>query len=519
MTSAARIIAEALDIDVRVRAAARAAPDKLALADGKRSVTWGELDKRLNRLARALIARGVRPDDKVAVLGENSVGYVEVMLATVRAGACTVPLSTYVTATTRASMVKDSGSRLLFVSALYAAESRALTAEMGLTDSDLLPLDDASLDALIANELDTAPEVDVSPELGFNLIYSSGTTGIPKGILQSRQYRAFESQSVISRSGVDAQTRAIVATPLCSNTTLFFLTAVLAVGGSTQVMQKFDAAAWLALAERWRPTDIVLVPVQYRRLLDQPNFDRVDLASLRNKFCTSAPMSAQTKAEILQRWPAGGFTELYGMTEGGVGTTLRAHEHPNKLDTVGVPNPGVEMHVIDEEGRVLPRGSVGELVGWSPSMMSGYYGREKETAEASWFDANGRRFQRSGDIGWFDAEGFLHLLDRKKDVIISGGFNVYAIDLENVLVQHPDVVEAAVIAAPSREWGETPVAFAVLRDNGATDVVRQWANERLGKTQRIARVIAIAALPRSSIGKVLKRELRERLQDVTGSPA
>ena len=201
------------------------------------------------------------------------------------------------------------------------------------------------------------------------------------------------------------------------------------------------------------------------------------------------------------------------MTEGGVGTTLRAHEHPDKLDTVGVANRGVQMYVIDEAGKVLPQGSVGEIVGRSPSMMSGYYGREKETAEASWYDASGQRYQRSGDIGWFDADGFLHLLDRKKDVIISGGFNVYAIDLENVLMQHPDVAEAAVIAAPSREWGETPVAYAVLRNHAAPEAIRQWANERLGKTQRIAQILTIDVLPRSSIGKVLKRELRQRFTE------
>jgi long-chain acyl-CoA synthetase len=513
MTNGASTFTEALDIDLRLRAAARSTPNKIALSDSQRTVTWGELDERLNRIARALIARGVTPGDKVAVLGVNSVSYVEVMLATVRAGACTVPLSTYVTAKTRAIMVKDSGSRLLFVSALYEAETRALAAEMGLAEASLLPLDDAFLAEFMVNEPATPPEVAVSAELGFNLIYSSGTTGVPKGILQSRGYRAFESESVIARSGMDAQLRAIVATPLCSNTTLFFLTAVLAVGGSTVLMEKFDAAGWLALAERWRPTDIVLVPVQYRRLLDNPGFDRFDLSSLRNKFCTSAPLSAQTKAEILARWPAGGFTELYGMTEGGVGTTLRAHLHPDKLDTVCVVNSGVEMFVIDEAGQVLPQGSVGELVGRSASMMSGYYGREKETAEASWFDAAGQRFQRSGDIGWFDADGFLHLLDRKKDVIISGGFNVYAIDLETVLMQHPDVAEVAVIAAPSREWGETPVAFVVLRNDAAPEALRQWANERLGKTQRIARVLTIDALPRSSIGKVLKRELRQHFTE------
>lgn len=510
MNSAAANDKVATDIDELMRAVARATPDHLALVDERRSVTWGVLDKRLNRIARGLIARGVKPGDNVAVLGSNSVAYVEVMLATIRMGACTVPLSSYVTAGTRASMVRDSESRLLFVSAHYAAEMRALTGEMGLADAAVLPLDEASLAAFMRNMSDAPLPMEASPELGFNLIYSSGTTGVPKGIMQSRGYRASESGMVRANCRMDARTRTIVATPLCSNTTLFFLAAVLSAGGASRLMEKFDASRWLALAEQWQATDVVLVPVQYRRLLDHPAFDRTNLSAFRNKFCTSAPMPAETKAEILARWPAGGFTEMYGMTEGGVGTTLRAHEHPDKLDTVGLGNPGVEMRVIDDRGEVLPAGSVGELVGRSPSMMSGYYRRPEATAQASWFDAAGHRFQRSGDVGWFDADGFLHLLDRKKDVIISGGFNVYAIDLENVLLQHPGVAETAVIAAPSRQWGETPVAYVKLRGNASAESIRQWANERLGKTQRIAQVIATDALPRSPIGKVLKRELRAR---------
>jgi long-chain acyl-CoA synthetase len=402
------------------------------------------------------------------------------------------------------------------VSALYEAEMRELTEEMGLADSQVLPLNDDFLAQFIRDAPDAPLPAQFSPGQGFNLIYSSGTTGIPKGIVQDRRYRASESGSVRDRFGISRDSRTIVATPLCSNTTLFFLAALLSAGGSTLLMEKFDAGAWLELAARWRPTDVVLVPVQYRRLLDHPAFDRTDLSSFRNKFCTSAPMPASTKAEILKRWPAGGFSEFYGMTEGGVGAVLRAHEHPDKLDTVGLPNPGVEMHVIDEAGRILPQGEVGEIVGRSPSMMGGYHGRDKETAEASWYDAQGRRFQRSGDNGWFDAQGFLHLLDRKKDVIISGGFNVYAIDLENVLMQHPDVVEAAVIAAPSREWGETPVAYAVVRGNASCEEICQWANERLGRSQRISRIIATEALPRSPIGKVLKRELRERFVQSSG---
>ena len=518
MSSEERIDHEAMDIDRMLQAVARSAPDRVALTDGQRDVTWGEFDRHVNRIARSLIAQGVGPGDNVAMLGSNSVSYVEVMFATIRAGACAVPLSSYVTARTRAAMVKDSGSRLLFVSELYEAEMRPLAKDMGLVDTQVLPLCDAFLAQFTLQMSDTLPLAGVSLDLGFNLIYSAGTTGIPKGIMQSRRYRASESDSVRTRFGLGRDTRTIVATPLCSNTTLFLLTAVLSAGGTCMLMEKYDTGAWLALAESWRPTDVVLVPVQYRRLLDHPEFDRFDLSSFRNKFCTSAPMPAKTKAEILKRWPAGGFAEVYGMTEGGVGTTLRAQEHPDKLDTVGVPNPGVEMFVIDEAGHVLPQGEIGELVGRSPSMMSGYHGREKETAEASWFDEQGRRFQRSGDNGWFDADGFLHLLDRKKDVIISGGFNVYAIDLENALMQHPHVAEAAVIAAPSVDWGETPVAYAVLRGNSSPEAIRLWANERLGKSQRITRVIAIEELPRSPIGKILKRELRERFMR-SGSPS
>jgi long-chain acyl-CoA synthetase len=265
------------------------------------------------------------------------------------------------------------------------------------------------------------------------------------------------------------------------------------------------------LAEQWRPTDVILVPVQYTRLLAHADFDRFDLSSFRNKFCTSAPLSAATKEEILSRWPAGGLTEFYGMTEGGVSCYLNAHEHPGKLDTVGLPFPDCDLRVIDNDGQILKQGDVGEIIGRSPRLMNGYYNLDDATREASWFDETGTRFQRSGDIGWVDDAGFVHLLDRKKDVIISGGFNVYAVDLENTLIQHPDVREVAVIAAPSQSWGETPVAFAVLRDNASADTVCQWANLRLGKVQRLARVVGIEELPRSDIGKVLKRSLREKL--------
>jgi long-chain acyl-CoA synthetase len=498
------------DPDVSFCEAARSTPSRVALSDSIRSITWLELDHRANQIARKLIDNGIRPDDKVALLSANSVSYVEVMFGILRAGACIVPLPTHTSLDTCASMVKDSGARMLFASRDYASEMRS-RADVELADSDIVLLDEATLEEFVSGVEDTAPNVASSLDHGFNLIYSSGTTGVPKGILQSRRYRANESSVIASGYGLDHETRTLVSTPLCSNTTLFVLFAVMFVGGSVKLMEKFDAGKWLTLAEQWRPSDVILVPVQYTRLLAHPEFDRFDLSSFRNKFSTSAPLSAATKEEILSRWPAGGLTEFYGMTEGGVSCFLNAHDHRDKLDTVGKPFPDCDLRVIDNEGRVLPQGEVGEIIGRSSRLMTGYYKLDQATREASWFDEAGTRFQRSGDIGWVDDEGFVHLLDRKKDVIITGGFNVYAVDLENVLLEHPDVREVAVIAAPSTSWGETPVAFAVLREGASAEAVCQWANQRLGKVQRVARVVAIEELPRSNIGKVLKRTLREKL--------
>jgi acyl-CoA synthetase (AMP-forming)/AMP-acid ligase II len=228
------------------------------------------------------------------------------------------------------------------------------------------------------------------------------------------------------------------------------------------------------------------------------------------KYCTSAPFAAELKADIVKRWP-GGLVEIYGMTEGGGVCLLVAHEFPDKLHTVGRPSPGHDMRVIDEEGNELPPGSVGEIVGRSATMMSGYNNRPDATDAMKWWDAEGDLFYRHGDIGRFDEDGFLTLMDRAKDMIISGGFNIYPSDLEAVLIQHPGVVEAAVIGAPSEEWGETPVGFVVFRDGVTSDEVLAATNAKVGKTQRLNRLIAVEELPRSAIGKVLKRELRDRL--------
>jgi acyl-CoA synthetase (AMP-forming)/AMP-acid ligase II len=242
-----------------------------------------------------------------------------------------------------------------------------------------------------------------------------------------------------------------------------------------------------------------------------PEFGRFDLSSFRMKFSTSAPFAAALKRDVLARWP-GGLIEYYGMTEGGGTCMLAAHLHPEKLHTVGQPAPAHEIRVIDDAGRERPRGETGEIVGHSGSMMTGYHNRPAQTHEAEWFDTVGRRYIRTGDVGRFDADGFLVLVDRKKDMVISGGFNIYPGDLEAVAREHPAIAEVAVVGVPSERWGETPVAFVVARPGASLEPeqVLAWCNERLGRMQRLAAVEPVESLPRSGIGKVLKRELRAR---------
>ena len=350
----------------------------------------------------------------------------------------------------------------------------------------------------------------IDPEAAFNIIYSSGTTGEPKGIVQSHAMRwAYAVRA--ARYGYGADTVTLLATPLYSNTTLVVFFPTLVFGGSVVLMPKFDAKGWLALAQAHRATHAMLVPVQYERLLARPEFDHHDLSSLRYKFSTSAPFAPALKADVLRRWP-GALAEFYGMTEGGGSCVLEAQLHPDKLHTVGRPAPGHEIRLLDEAGREVAAGEAGEVVGHSPGMMSGYHKRPDATREAEWFDTSGKRFIRTGDVGRFDADGFLTLLDRRKDVIISGGFNIYPSDLEAVLRDHPALADVAVVGVPSRQWGETPVAFVVRRaGHEAPDdaALLQWANAQLGKTQRLHSLRSIDALPRSPIGKVLKRDLRE----------
>ncbi len=493
-----------------IRGHAQRQPRHLALVQDGRALDYAELDALMDRVAAALQRDGIAPQDAISICAGTSLDYAAVFLGALRAGVAVAPLAPSGTAQEIAAMAADAGARQLF---LDAPTARALEPVAERMTARRIALDDCAAGEAFTAWLappGTAPApVTVQPQWAFNLIYSSGTTGVPKGIVQSHAMRWGHVQRA-SIYGYSADTVTLLATPLYSNTTLVCFFPTLGCGGTAVLMAKFDAAGYLALAARHRATHTMLVPVQYQRIMALPEFDRYELSSFRYKFCTSAPFRAELKADILARWP-GGLVEFYGMTEGGGTCILVAHEQRAKLHTVGRPAEGHDIRLIDDQGCEVAPGEMGEVVGRSPIMMNGYHRQPEKTREAEWTSPDGLRFIRTGDLGRFDADGFLMLLDRKKDMIISGGYNIYPSDLEVVMRGHADVADVAVVGVPSEMWGETPVAFVVLKSGAVTSApaLLEWTNARVNRIQRLAGLQFVASLPRSAIGKVLKRALRD----------
>jgi len=483
-------------------------PDHSALIQDDRVVTYAELDALMDRVAAALQRDGLRPGDCVAICAASSIEYAATFLGALRAGVAVAPLAPSSTPESLATMITDCDARLFFLDAGASAElvgTAIKTPRVALDDK----AEGRGWSGWIAPAGEKPAPATIDPTHPFNIIYSSGTTGAPKGIVQSHRMRWWH----VRRGRYSPQAITLTSTPLYSNTTLVSFFPTLAHGGTVVLMAKFDVKRFLELSQQHRVTHAMLVPVQYTRIMEYPQFADYDLSSYVLKYCTSAPFAAELKADILKRWP-GGLIEVFGMTEGGGSCMLIAHEHPDKLHTVGQPAPGHDIRLIDENGVEVARGEVGEVVGSSPLIMNGYHKLPEKTAEAEWYAPDGRRFMRSGDVARFDEDGFLVLMDRKKDMIISGGFNIYPSDLEAVLKLHPAVAEAAVVGVPSEAWGETPVGYVSLVAEAAASAedIRAFVNQRVGKTQRLADLQVLDHLPRSHIGKILKRELREGYQ-------
>jgi acyl-CoA synthetase (AMP-forming)/AMP-acid ligase II len=362
---------------------------------------------------------------------------------------------------------------------------------------------------LLSAASEAEPGILLAYDDDFSIMYSSGTTGSPKGIVHTHFARQQFVLQVALSFRINCATVTIATTPLYSNGTWTTWLTTLFAGGTVVIMPKFDPREFLGLVQREGGTHAFMVPTQYVVTMAVPDFASYDLSPLKVLISMGSPLLQDTKLQILQRFPCD-FIELWGLTEG-PGTFLPPEMVKEKIDSVGVPLAGTDLRIIDNDGGELPPGAIGEIVGYCSTMMRGYHRQPEKTAEVIWRDERGRFYIRTGDVGRMDTDGYLYILDRKKDMIISGGQNVFPIDIEAVLSRHPDVREAAVIGVPHAKWGETPLALVVRQPQSTVtaDELRAWANPQLATYQRLSAVEFRETLPRNQLGKLLKRELRE----------
>jgi acyl-CoA synthetase (AMP-forming)/AMP-acid ligase II len=519
-------------------------PEREAVVCGPERRHWGEFNRNMNRVANALLAAGLRQGEKVAILMGNSVRMLEAMFGAVKAGACVVPLSGLLTGEQLARLLEDSDA----VGAFATADFRARLEAAGLHPARLRPglciaADTAqgaaagaaqgaaadpgaaaaagqprwrAFDAFVAAAPDTMPPARYAQGDPFNIIYSSGTTGLPKGIVQTHRARLHWAFSNAVEMGFTSRSRALTTTALYSNGTWLMMLPVLFAGGTLVAMPAFDPKGFLAAVQAERITHTFMVPAQYIGVLAEPTLAAHDTSSLQVMLCAGSPLRRDNKREVIRAF-GDKLHELYGFSEG-FATMLKPGAPESKFDTVGTPVLGFELRILDDAGRALPRGQTGEIAGYGAGLMKEYHKRPDATAELIWRDERGRTFVRSGDIGRLDADGYLTIVDRKKDMIISGGFNVFPTDLEAVVGGHPAVQDVTVIGVPHDKWGEAPIALVIRRPGDATDAeaIRAWANERLAKHQRLSAVVFRDDFPRNALGKVIKRVLREQM---AGRPA
>jgi long-chain acyl-CoA synthetase len=475
-------------------------------------LTWREFDGYVNRLANALASLGVARGDRVATVLTNSLELLANYWACAKLGAAAVPLSPLLTATGLASLLADAPPKVVLASSDQRPVLDDVQRRLPFTSSWVLvdaAADDESAGyhaygLLHAEASDAAPVAHVEASDLLTLMYTSGTTGLPKGIQHTHFIRAMYATTMANAWRMAPESVVLHSGAIVFNGAMVTMFPAFAVGATYVLHRAFDAEAFIDTVERERVTHTMLVPSQIVAILNAEGFDPARLTSLEMVLSLGAPLMKEHKDRLNQLLPRR-FHELYGLTEGFI-TILDRDDAERKAGSVGVPPPFYEMRIVGEDGRDVAQGEIGEIVGRGPITMPGYFNRVEQTAQALRDD-----WLWTGDLGYVDEDGFLYLVDRKKDMIDTGGVKVYPKDVEEIAAHHPAVLEVAVFGVPHDKWGETPVAAVVLRTPGSVgaDEIKEWINARVAaKYQRLDRVIVMDDFPRNAAGKTLKREMR-----------
>jgi acyl-CoA synthetase (AMP-forming)/AMP-acid ligase II len=495
-------------------------PDALALKDQNRSFTYRQANERVNRLADSLLAMGLKKGDKVAVLLENSIEIVELYLATAKTGLIIVPINFRLVGREIEYIVNNSDAGTIFVHQQFADAVDQIRAEL-----DKIPPERCFVvggpapgyreyETFVGAGSTQEPACEVKPSDTWILIYTSGTTGRPKGVLRSHEsHIAFYLINALD-FGFTRDDNCLNVMPLCHINSVYFSFTFLYLGASVYIHPalSFKTEEVLEIIEREKITFISLIPTHYNLILSVSGEGRNrDVSSIRKLLCSSAPVRRKMKMDIMDFFASVQLYEAYGSTEAGSVTVLRPEEQLSKLGSIGCECLGTDLvKILDENGREVPAGEIGEIFSRGPMLFDGYYKLPEKTAQSF----RGEYFS-AGDMGMKDEDGFFHIVDRRDNMIITGGENVYPSEVEEVIAAHEYVFDCACIGVPDEKWGEKVVAVVVCRPGLAEDqlgeAIKQRCKTDLARFKRPKEIIFVKneEMPRTSTGKILHRKLRD----------
>lgn len=496
-----------------LRRSAKRFPDKPAILWEGTRMSYRELDTQANRLAHALLDLGLGKGAKVAMLCRNRPEYGVVFFGVARTGHVLVNVSVLYAAEELAYVLNKADVEVLLFEAAFAEKVAAVRGDLPKLEKLIAiggEVDDAvPFEALLRDYPERQPEVAISEDDPFCMTYTGGTTGRPKGVLASHRNRAVTAHTVMVEEAIDDRDVVGIVTPLfhVAALNIMFQPAVLA-GATCTFLGKWDVRAFARMVRETEMTAAFMVPTQVGMVVSDPDFHADDYASWRKLSFAGAPMPDWVQAEMMNRLPEVRMTQIYGQSEIGVVTALRYWHLPGKLGSVGRQVYNVDVEVVDPEGWPVAPGEVGEVVSRGDNVMIEYYNEPEQTRA---FFKLGDGWGWTGDLAVKDAEGFLTLVDRSKDMIISGGENIYPKEIEDALYEHPAVAECAVFGVPDEKWGEVPMAYVRLKDDTqaeAEDLIALCA-ERLARFKRPREVKFVDDFPRTAIGKIQKNILRD----------
>jgi acyl-CoA synthetase (AMP-forming)/AMP-acid ligase II len=500
-----------------LRRTARRLPSKIAIASGSDSVSFAELDDEANRFANALLERGLRKGEVVAIMSGNYPEYAVAYYGAARAGAVLANINARGSAPDVARILERTGARILVVEGSLVPTALDARAKVDRSIAVLIframpPLkaDVEALDHVLANASAADPQVELSEDDPLGLTFTGGTTGLPKGVLVSHRARGLSALTTLVDFALAEPDVAAVSTPLFHTAGLYVWYHATVMCGATSVfLPRWDVEGFMATVERQGVTAAVLVPTQINDLVKHSAFRPERLRTLRNINHAGMPMPTALIEHVMKVMPWTALIDNYGTSETGPITARRAEHLPAKAGTVGRPAFNVEVEIRDASGRTLPAGKVGEVVTRGEHLMLGYYKDPQATAAA--YRSNDGWFW-TGDLGYQDEDGFVVLVDRSKDLLIQGGENIFPVEIEQVLYQHPAVLECAVVGVPDERLGEVPAAHVVLRTGlvASEDDLVAFCLERLARHKRPRRIAFVESLPKSAVGKILKHKIREQ---------